>query len=74
MELNERVVGFNERDKMFWQKISKLFAYVLTALVRGKKQYKGRDLMPEAFPAHVFTEEEKQAELEEIKEMVGLDH
>jgi hypothetical protein len=59
---------------MFWQKMAKLFAYILTATVRGKKQYKGRDLMPEVFPDRVFTEEERRVELEEIKEMVGLDH
>lgn len=74
MELNERVVGFNERDNMFWQKMAKLFAYVVTVLARGKKQYKGRDLMPEVFPDRVFTEEEKQAELDDIKKMVGLEH
>jgi hypothetical protein len=37
------------------------------------KKIKARSLMPEVFPAPpVLTKDEKQAELDEIKEAVGL--
>jgi len=71
VELNERIAGFNERENETWQRHAQLTAYVLTALTG--KRIKARTLLPEVFPAPpVYTAEEKQQELDDIKREVGL--
>jgi len=70
-ELNERIVGFNKREDETWQRHATLTAYILTAITG--KRIKARNIMPEVFPAlPVYTKEEKQKELDEIKKSVGL--
>jgi len=71
VELNERIVGHNERQNETWQRHAQLTAYILTALAH--KRIKARDLMPEVFDAlPIYTPEEKQKELDDIKKEVGL--
>jgi len=70
-ELNERIAGYNERENEYWRRQARLNAYLLTALTH--KRIKARDLMPEVFdPLPIYTPEERQKELDEIKKEVGL--
>ena len=71
VELNDRIVGYNEREDRTWRNHAKLTAYLLTALTR--KVIKGEDLMPEVYPLPlVYTKEEKRKELDDIKKSVGI--
>lgn len=70
-ELNERIAGFNKRENEYWQRHCYLTSYILAALTG--KRIKARDLLQEVFPEPpIFTKEEKQKELDEIKKSVGL--
>jgi len=72
-ELNERIDGFNTVEDMRWQRFARMFALVLSALTGSR--WKGREILPEVFPAaQPLTEEEKQNELDEIKRNVGLEN
>lgn len=72
-ELNERIVGFNKREDETWQRHATLTACILTAITG--KRIKARNIMPEVFPdPPIYTKEEKQKELEDIKKSVGLDN
>ena len=72
-ELNKRIVGYNKRENEYWRRHATLAAYIVTA-TSGKK-FKGRDLMPEVYDTlPVYTPEERQKELDEIRKSVGLDN
>jgi len=71
VELSERLVGFQEKEKRECQKLAKLGSIITFGLTGT--WIKPSLLWPEVFPEPpVYTKEDRQKELDEIKEEVGL--
>ncbi len=70
-ELHERLVGYKEREKREAQKTARLGSMIIYGLTG--RWIKPNYLWPEVYPQPpVYTPEEKQKELDEIKKEVGL--
>jgi len=71
VELNERIAGYQEHRKRECQSLAKLGSIILVGLTG--RWIRPSILWPEVYPeAPVYTAEEKQKELDEIKKEVGL--
>ena len=70
-ELNERIVGYNQRTNIYWQRFARVMSPFITAL--SGKHIRPNQLLPEVFPdIPPLTKKDKMKELEAIKKAVGL--
>lgn len=71
VELQERIDAYIERDKKEWFRTAWLASQIVSYLI-GKK-VEVSDLLPDMFPAKIWTKEEIKKELDELKKRLKIE-
>jgi len=70
VELQERIEAYAEKEKKEWFRTAWLASQIVSYL--AGKSIEISDLLPEMFPAKVWTKEEVKRELDEIKKELKI--
>lgn len=70
MELRERIEAYVERDKKEWFRTAWLASQIVSYLTG--KIIEISDLLPDMFPAKVWTREEVKKELDDLKKRLKI--
>ena len=71
MELQERVEAYAERERKEWFRTAWLASKIVSYL--AGKRIEISDLLPEMFPAKVWTKEEVKKELNDLKKRLKIE-
>jgi hypothetical protein len=70
VELKERVEAYEEKERKEWFRTAWMTAEIVSHLIGQRVEIS--DLLPEMFPAKVWTREEVKKELKEIKKELKI--